>query len=115
MVLFALTGLKLAAVLAAMGLLIAILMMRSYRYFSRSKQTESHLVHTARPEEQKPRHNLVKPDEMLRWEVQMHETARELSGKLDSKMVALQHLINDADRAAERLEKDLGQEADAPE
>ncbi len=45
----------------------------------------------------------------------MHETARELSGKLDSKMVALQHLINDADRAAERLEKKLGQETDSSE
>ena len=115
MVLFALSGLKLAAVLAAMALLIAILLMRSHRYFSRSKQAESHLVRTARPEQQKARHNLGKPDEMIRWETQMHETARELSGKLDSKMVALQHLINDADRAAARLEKDLGRQADAPE
>ncbi len=115
MVLSVLSGVQLIVVLVAMALLIAILLMRSYRYFSRSKQPESHLVRTARPEEQKPGHNLEKPREMLRWEVQMHEAARELSGKLDSKMVALQHLINEADRAAARLEKDLRREGNAPE
>ena len=38
----------------------------------------------------------------------MHETARELSAKLDSKMQALQELIAEADRAAGRLEAAAG-------
>jgi hypothetical protein len=41
---------------------------------------------------------------MAQWEVQMHEIARELSGRLDSKMAALEQLIREADRAAARLE-----------
>ena len=34
----------------------------------------------------------------------MHETARELSAQLDSKLSALQALIAEADRAAARLD-----------
>ena len=41
------------------------------------------------------------------WEVDMHETARELKAQLDSKMRALQALIAEADRAASRLEATL--------
>jgi hypothetical protein len=41
------------------------------------------------------------------WEVDMHETARELKAQLDSKMRALQVLIAEADRAAARLEAAL--------
>lgn len=38
------------------------------------------------------------------WEVRMYETARALSATLDSKMVVLEQLIREADRAAARLE-----------
>ena len=107
MILFALSGGKLAAVLVAMALLIAILLMRSYRYFSRTKQRDTYLVRTKRPEAERPGHNLDAPAEVLRWEVHMQETARDLSAQLDSKMIALQHLIREADRAAERLEQEL--------
>jgi hypothetical protein len=41
------------------------------------------------------------------WEVQMHELARELSARLDSKMRALEQLTREADRAAARLEAAL--------
>lgn len=41
------------------------------------------------------------------WEVGMHETARELEGRLTSKMGLLEQLIREADRAANRLETAL--------
>jgi hypothetical protein len=47
------------------------------------------------------------PGELARWEVQMHETARELAARLDAKLCLLQSLIADADRAARRLEEAL--------
>ncbi len=47
------------------------------------------------------------PVETGPWEVQMHELARELSARLDSKMRALEQLTREADRAAARLEAAL--------
>jgi DNA-directed RNA polymerase specialized sigma24 family protein len=44
---------------------------------------------------------------VARWEVGMHETARDLCGQLDSKMGALSALVHEADRAAARLEAAL--------
>jgi hypothetical protein len=44
---------------------------------------------------------------MAGWEVEMHEFVREIKAELDSKMRALQAVIADADRAAERLETAL--------
>lgn len=45
------------------------------------------------------------PVDVLRWEVQMHETARDLQAELDTKMRALQILMRDADEKIARLEK----------
>ena len=42
------------------------------------------------------------------WEVRMHDMARELSAQLDSKMSALEHLIQDAERQIVRLDERLG-------
>jgi hypothetical protein len=47
------------------------------------------------------------PDDLARWEVEMHETARQLSAQLDAKLSLLQALIAEAERAAERLEDAL--------
>jgi DNA-binding NarL/FixJ family response regulator len=44
------------------------------------------------------------PIEMLRWQVEMHETARALKGELDSKLAALQALVLMAGQESERLE-----------
>jgi hypothetical protein len=44
------------------------------------------------------------PSDLAQWEVEMHETARQLSAQLDSKLSLLQSLIVEADRAAARLE-----------
>jgi len=100
--------------LVALALTIVILLRRSHRYFSRQKRDQSPIVETARPVRQDPGHHLDAPPEVLRWEVQMHETARELSAQLDSKMSALQALIAEADRAAARLEGAAGESPAAP-
>ncbi|HVX11312.1 MAG TPA: hypothetical protein VHC22_09045 [Pirellulales bacterium] len=54
-----------------------------------------------------PAHRLDAPAEMRRWEVEMHDRARELQSQLDSKIAILQHLILDARQQADRLEADI--------
>jgi hypothetical protein len=49
-------------------------------------------------------HHLDAPGAMGRWEVEMHELARDLSGQLDSKIVIAQRLVQDAEQATARLE-----------
>ncbi len=88
---------------AALGVTVVILLRRTYRYLSRQKD-DSFLVRTRRPPQEDRGHHLDAPPAVLRWEVEMHETARELSAQLDSKMSALGALISEADRAAARLE-----------
>ena len=44
---------------------------------------------------------------MARWEVEMHDLARDLSGQLETRMAWLGHLVREADRAAARLESAL--------
>ena len=45
------------------------------------------------------------PPEVHRWQVEMHDTARELSAQLDSKMRALQGFTWAAAQEADRLEE----------
>lgn len=58
--------------------------------------------------------------EVRRWEVNMHELARDLSAQLDSKMVALQQLMRMADERIAQLEslqnaaKTFGSQAGLP-
>ena len=58
-----------------------------------------------------------RPQSLDDWEVRMHETARELVGRIDAKLAALQALTHEADRAAARLEQALAAawRNDAPE
>jgi len=113
--LFPQVGFPTLVVLAALGLTIGFLLMRSHRYLARQDKGRSPIVRTPRPEPHGQGPGLDAPDDVMRWEVQMHETARDLSGQLDSKMGALSHLIREADRAAARLEaalKAAGQQTD---
>ncbi len=43
------------------------------------------------------------PVDFIRWQVEMHETARELKAEIDTKMVALNTLIRSAREEEERL------------
>jgi hypothetical protein len=89
-----------------------MLLLRTQRYFARQAQAGL----PSRPEETPRRlaERAPLPEAVQPWEVEMHELARELSGRLDSKMGALQHLIRDADRAAARLEAALRAASDVP-
>jgi|LakMenE01Jun11ns_1017448.scaffolds.fasta_scaffold9624347_1 hypothetical protein len=44
------------------------------------------------------------PADVLKWQVEFYELARQLKAELDSKMVAVRQLSLDFDRAANRLE-----------
>jgi hypothetical protein len=48
-------------------------------------------------------HLLGAPQDLVRWEVQMHEIARDTKAELDTKMRALQLLIRDARECEMRL------------
>lgn len=52
------------------------------------------------------------PAEVLRWQVEMHETARDLKAEIDSKLSALQALVVLARQEAERLEAAIRRAAD---
>lgn len=49
------------------------------------------------------------PPEVLRWHVELHETARDLKAEIDTKLVALRVLTKQAREEADRLERLLAQ------
>jgi hypothetical protein len=53
---------------------------------------------------ERARHSVEPPLELLRWQVEMHDTAKELKAELDSKLSALQALVIMARGESERLE-----------
>jgi hypothetical protein len=106
MLLLAQTGPTSYLFLAVLALTIFIMLVRVQKYYGRPR--------SRRPSFESPPEKPAKqsygqgsPDSMVRWEVQMHETARQLSARLDSKMGALEQLVREADRSAARLEAAL--------
>ena len=45
------------------------------------------------------------PPEVTRWQVEMHATARELKGELDSKIMVLQALLKEVREEREKIEE----------
>ena len=102
--------------LAGVGLLIFILMKRSYRYFSRPRRKRND-----RPIELQPRPkgpwDGVQHDAMAhieRQKVEMFEMSRDLNGQLNSKIIVLEKLIADSQRQNTRMEALLAQIDDTP-
>jgi hypothetical protein len=93
-----------ALFLLGLILLISILLRRYYRYFGKCKTDDRPVVRTTRREADPQQPLMDAPPNVLRWQVEMHETARDLKGELDTKMVALQQLISMAEAEALRLE-----------
>ena len=92
--------------LAGVGLLIFILMRRSYGYFSRRrwKRDEPPLALQPRP---KGPWDGAQHDVMAlidRQEVEMFEMARDLNGQLSSKIIVLEKLISDSQQQISRME-----------
>jgi len=96
-----------AVFLAGLILTIWILLWRARRYYGRPRCHATSAGGVSASPRQPPAHHDEPPEAMTRWEVEMYDTARELSAQLDNKMSALQALIREADRAAARLEAAL--------
>jgi len=107
MVLVAQTPLPTLLCLLGLAIVVCFVLLRTQRTPSRNPQEGSPHTPPPRPEREKPSYRDEAPNDVLRWEVSMHETARDLSAQLDSKLGTLQHLIHEADRAAARLEAAL--------
>ena len=60
-------------------------------------------------EKSRDRASLDAPPEVARWQLEMHETARELKAEIDSKLLALQALVNVAREEREKLEAAIAQ------
>ncbi|MBP89822.1 MAG: hypothetical protein CMJ64_24460 [Planctomycetaceae bacterium] len=84
-------------------LLIFVLMKRSRRYTRRARR-DARTEHNRLVEPDRDKALIDAPREILRWQVGMHETARDLKAELDSKIGVLQATIRIANEETERLE-----------
>ena len=77
----------------------------SRRYLPSSSPQRSESFAPRRPRETTPHQPLRDAlDDIARWQVEMHDLARNLQGELDTKIAVLQRLVIDARAEAERLE-----------
>ncbi len=107
MILLAQSNLSMLFVLAGLGVIIAILLRRSYGYLSRQRRDDNALVVLPRPKPEPVTRLMDGPPKLSRWEVEMHQTARDLSAEINTRASLLQAMIAEADRAATRLENAL--------
>jgi hypothetical protein len=92
--------------LAGVGMLIFILMKRSYRYFARRKRNRNEQPLELQPRPKGPWDG-VQRDAMAnidRQEVQMFEMARDLNGQLTSRIIVLEKLIAQSQRQITQME-----------
>ncbi len=95
--------------LVGLALTAAGLLMRASRRLARRTSAAEPIVDSRHMVEPRGPNTAGPPAELTQWEVQMHETARDLSGRLASRISALQALVAEADRAAARLEAALAE------
>jgi hypothetical protein len=89
---------------AGMLIIIFLLLRRSWRYSAKIKKEEKPAPRRKLDDARQATPLLDAPPELLRWQVEMHETARHLKAELDSKMSALQAIIRIASEETARLE-----------
>ncbi len=87
-------------------MMIVLLMRRARRYQQRTKRENAAAPRkNSKLEQARQETPLIDaPPELLRWQVEMHETARHLKAELDSKMIALQSITRIASEESTRLE-----------
>lgn len=92
--------------LGGLALTCGVLLFRTHRQLSARSRTElSSPANWSRPKSDTAQgHRLDAPHELRRWEVEMHELARDLNAQLDTKIGILQELVRQAAAQAERLE-----------
>ena len=93
--------------LLGLGLMIIILLVRSRRYFRQATQYQVPRPN-AKPARKRASNSSAPPKDVEKWEVSMHELARDLSAQLDTKIRVLDLLIREANEAAARLEAARG-------
>lgn len=87
------------------GLLTAILLRRSYRYFGRGRKKDNRpIVAQPRPTDQWSGAYQDADARFERQKVELHDQARELKAQLDSKMAVLQQLCAESQQQIDRLE-----------
>ena len=84
--------------------MIFVLLRRSYRYFGRKEKAGPALPRVTRPDPKPEQALWGAPAELARWQVEMHETARDLKSELDSKLSLVQTLVAQARHESQRLE-----------
>lgn len=88
---------------AGVLMLVVILLRRFWRYQRKTKK-EKTPVSRRQLDTRQDKPLLDAPPEIIRWHVEMHETARDLKAELDSKMSALQGIVRIANEESARLE-----------
>ncbi len=97
------------SIMVCIGAAVAVLLLmrETKRRFKVDRETKPFSRHG-----QLPRNTFTEeadePPEMLRWQVELHELARDTKAELDSKMRALQAISLLADETAQRLETLIG-------
>jgi hypothetical protein len=89
-----------------------LLLRRSQRYLSRRGERQRHAGYLERIPRPKGEWDGAQRDaaaQLERQKVELHELAREASGRLDSKMLLLEQLIATSQRQIARMEQLLGQ------
>ena len=102
-----LPGTPTLVVLGILAAIIAALLIRTQRSYAQHTSGVPTLEPRVRHESMGPARDQSDTAEAAPWRVSMHETARELSAELDAKINALAAIVQDADRAAARLEAAL--------
>ena len=95
------------------GLLTAILLRRSYRYFGKRRRSTDSAPIAAQRRPDGPWAGSFSDAQARfdRQQVELHELARDLRGQLDSKLILLQELVAKSQQQIDRLEE-LLDEAD---
>ncbi len=96
---------EVALIIAGMIVVIGVLWARSGRYYQRRQREDSSDRLSDRFEQVRESHGMAHEAETL--EVQLEEVIRETNAHIDTKLRLLQLLIEDADKAADRLERAL--------
>ncbi len=91
------------------GMLTAILLRRSYRYFGKKRRPQPALAKQARPQGQWSGAQADAAARLNRQEVELHELGRDITARIDSKMILLQELLNKSQAQIDRLETLLAQ------
>jgi hypothetical protein len=99
-----------SALFIAGAILIALVLLRRTSKSLAGDRSRKRFARSAQPGPAEPAraaHNLDAPSSLARWEVEMHELARDLSAQLDSKMRVLQELLRASEEERARLEAAL--------